>query len=63
MITSPENTPNEHIGIMGVKHVAIKDTAVVRLVINMALEAFLKVYVSLSAILFLSTLICFELAH
>lgn len=39
----PENIPKEQIGIIGLKQVDKKDTAVVIEVTNIALEAFLKV--------------------
>jgi hypothetical protein len=55
--------PNEQIGIIGLKQVERKETAVVIDVTNIALEAFLKVYDSLSGILCLRTLMCFVCLH
>jgi len=62
-MTKQENIPKEHIGIIGLKHVAKNDTAVVVLVTNMALEAFLKVYASRKATRFFKTLICYVCFH
>ena len=63
MITRLEKMPKEQMGITGLKVVARKETAVVLEVTNMALLALRKLYASLSAILFLSTLmwaVCFH---
>lgn len=63
MITMPEKIPKEHIGMIGLKHVAKKETAVATEATSIALEAFLNVKAICKGILFFRTLICLACSH